>query len=345
MPETAAIPSLEELRTAFAFLDSHGFARTARIPMVAARQWKPGWEWAAWRRFRSRRANIHEVAFPHLYFQLEEPEVQRLFAALTLGRRDLELGRHQELQGLCQGQAQPSWTVLHRFGRYVLRSHPEGSGKDWVYFGDDTLFLMQRSRELLASLKGPVRCLDLCCGGGGVGLALPSFEGTLMGIDLNPTAVGLAQATAAAQGLSHYQYCCLDLMEGLRGEFELIFGNPPTLSPLLTGKDVFHATGDEDVLPNLLEKVLTALTPKGRAVFTFFSEAERGKDAQWDRLRELLTGKRGFRCYARREYPLGAGRYLRHSALELNPLGDESAQFEPLGGRGAQLPGVKARQL
>lgn len=343
-----AMPTVEELRKAFRFLDELDFPRTERLPLVAARQWKLSWEKEAWCRFKEGLANLHEVAWPGFYLSREDPMVRRLFLALTLGRTNEDLAQRPELACFYAGGAQsgvPRWTLVHRFGRYVLRSHPALSGEDWVYFGDDTLFLMNRSRELLKLLPGSGRVLDLCCGGGGVGLGLPGFEGELLGVDLNSVAIELAKRTAGAQDLTNYSYQCCDALEGLEGEFDLIFGNPPTLSPTLTGRDVFHATGSEDVLPDLMERVLVALNPKGRAVFTFFSELSDGRDLQWERLKELLKGRRGCHCYVRREYPLGGGRALRHSALELRPEGEDEQLFESLKSRGIQLPAVKKRQL
>jgi SAM-dependent methyltransferase len=315
--------------------------------LVAARQWRPTWEKQAFQRFREGLSNIHEVGLPKLYLSLVPSQTRKLFRALTLGWPDPELAGRDELQSLYEGgrEKRPLWTVVYRFERFILRSHPEGEGDDWVYFGDDTLFLMHRSRELMDRLAGPISCLDLCCGGGGVGFALPPFEGELLGVDLNKTAVDLAQSVAHAQGLENYEYRCADALDGLSGQFDLIFGNPPTLSPALTGRDVFHATGDADVLPELLEHVLQCLTSQGRALFTFFSQVEGERDQQWERLGKLLKGKRGFRCYARREYPLGSGRRLRHSALELKPQGEHDAEFEPMPFRGVQLPGVGWRRV
>ena len=178
-----------------------------------------------------------------------------------------------------------------------------------------------------------------------MGLGLPDFEGELLGIDLNSPAIELAAGTARAQGLAKYEYRCCDALEGLEGEFELIFGNPPTLSPSLTGRDVFHATGSDEVLPELLEKVLNSLKPTGRAVFTFFSQLQGGRDPQWERLKKLLKGRRGCHCYVRREYPIGGGGALRHSALELAPTGENEQIFKPLKRRGIQLPAVTSRQL
>lgn len=339
--------STQSLREAFHYLDGCGFAETARIPLVAARQWRLRWEAEAIQRFRGNLANVHEVALPGFYLALESRKTRRLYRALTLGLPDSELAGQAELQALYAGgrSHRPLWTVISRFGRFIVRSHPDREGRDWVYFGDDTLFLMRRARELMQRLTAPLKCLDLCCGGGGVGLALPEFEGELLGVDLNQTAVELAQRVAEAQELENYRYRCTDALQGLCGEFDLIVGNPPTLSPELTGREVFHATGADDVLHELLEHVLESLTDRGTALLTFFSQVEEGRDKQWERLEKFLAGRRGFRCYVRREYPLGRGRRLRHSALELHPRGEDDALFQPLRHKGIQLPGVSWRKF
>lgn len=236
---------------------------------------------------------------------------------------------------------------MARFERYIVRSHPSVEGRDQVYLGDDTLFLMEGGRELLHRLQkeieGPLCCLDLCCGGGGVGLALPDFDGELLGVDLNPVAIDLAQTVAESQGLSH-RYRCFDINEGIPGRYHLVLGNPPTLSSEFTGRDVFYATGTVDMFCQTLESVLEVLHPKGRALFTFFSSRSGTDDPSWDRVGEVLRGRRGFRCRARREYPIDAGHVLRHNALELMPAGDLTEEFVPIEPGGVQLPALAWRR-
>lgn len=349
------IPSMESLRECFCFLDAQGFDRTQRLPLVTARQWKVGWEAQALGRFRRGQPNIHEVGIPKLYWRAERPQVRRLFFALTLGRQDRELAQRSELQALYSpgaqdlGPARPSWSVVARFGRYILRSHPSLSGDDFVYFGDDTLFLMEASRALLKRIQEsssqPISCLDLCCGAGGVGLALPPFEGTVRGVDLNAQAIALAKVSASSQGLTDYHYECCDVQQGLQGDFDLVFGNPPTLSPTLTGQDVFHATGTLEAFRSLLLRVVECLSERGRALFTIFSEATPQSDKAYEELASLLKGRRGFRYRVRREYPLGGERVLRHCALELFPQKELARQeFVPLGSSGIQLPAMKWRR-
>ena len=345
------IPSADELRLAFKFLDGKKFSRTCRLPLVAARQWRIDWEREALWRFRQGLSNLQEVAWPRLYWQAESAEMRRVFEALTLGLPDKDLSSQVPLESLyreSKREGVPIWTLTSRFGRYIVRSHPQADGEDFVYLGDDTLFLMQKSRELLDVLQRSkvdfVRCLDLCCGGGGVGLALPSFEGELTGIDLNASAIAIAQAVAGAQGLDNYRYRCTDMKAALEEQYDLIFGNPPTLSPQLTGRDVFHATGSLQTFLQTLEVVAASLSPLGRAVFTFFSEVESGRDLAWQSIGELLQSRGGFRCQARREYPLGGDRVLRHSYLELGPPTPLLKEFVSVAHPGIRLPGLEWRR-
>lgn len=338
----------ESLREAFTYLARAGFHRTGRLPLVAARQWKWSWEREAWRRFRAGSPNVQEVAWPKFYWKLEDRSLQALFSALTLGRPEKGWEPPEPLRFLFPTNRRPSYSLISRYGRFVVRSHPEDEGRDFVYFGDDTLYLMQRARKLLELLGSDgveqPSCLDLCCGGGGVGLALPDFEGRLLGIDLNPHAIELARASARAQALAHYAYECADMGKGLEGRYHLVFGNPPTLSPRLTGADVFHATGTWDDFEALLEAVLDALEPRGRAVFTLFSERTEQRDPAFQALERRLKGERGFTYTVRRVFPLPGGAELCHCALELLPAGEEGSRYVPFKGPAFLLGGLSWRR-
>jgi len=346
--------SEDSLALALQYLNERGFQQTGRLPLVAARQWRWGWELEAWKRFRAGLPNIQEVGMPRLYWRAEKSERRRLFYHLTLGESDPELAGCPELQAFhatgCDGldAGCPLWTVVSRFGRYILRSHPCLEAQNFVYFGDDTLFLMDRSRQLLSQLQevldGPLSCLDLCCGSGGVGLSLPPFDGDLLGVDLNPVAIQVAHLTAKVQGLDHYRYRCCDVESGLEGEFDLIFGNPPTLSPTLTGQDVFHATGTLEAFRSLLQGVMQTLKPTGYALLTLFSEVVDGVDRARAAVEETLSGVRGFRYEVRREFRLGGNRRLRHCALELLPASSDLQEFCPLLDPGMELPALAWRR-
>jgi SAM-dependent methyltransferase len=314
-------PDAQQLREAFLALDGVGFPTTSRLPLFAARHWSLAQERRAYDRFRRRLCNIEEVAVPRWYRAGGfSPELRALFSFLTLGlpadRTELPVSCALVDAGGC-----PRWRVVARFSRYILHSMPGAPEDSVVYFGDDTLFLMQQARRLLGELEGPKRVLDLCCGGGGVGLALPAFEGELLGVDIHAPAVQLAALAAAAQKLENYGYQCADAASILRQSFDLVVGNPPTLPPELGGRATLYATGSAANLLELIELVVGALMPRGRALLTVFSIAvgrgELAEDPLRRELARMLRGRRGHAYSVRRQYPLGQGRWLRHVALEL----------------------------
>lgn len=336
---------VDDLRAAFAYLDEHNFDLTQRLPLITSRQWSLSAEREAISRFKDGLSNVEEVGVPRYYWKRESEETQKLFKTLTLGLPNSEIAAIPELRPFFEGGdgTRPVWTVIARFGRYILRSHPEESGEHLVYFGDDTLFLMERARDLLGDLKGPVQLLDLCCGGGGVGLALPTFEGNLLGVDLNPLAIEVARIVSVAQSLTTYSYQCWDMKQGLEGEYDFIFGNPPTLSPSLTGRDVFHATGTLETFQEFLGPLLNALRPSGIALLTLFSQVN-PEDEALASIQQTLAGRCGYRYAVRREFKLGSKGLLRHSVLELYPGQSNRADIELQGSPRVTLPALAWRR-
>ena len=131
----------------------------------------------------------------------------------------------------------------------------------------------------------------------------------------------------------------------MRGhQFDLIFGNPPTLSPSLTGRDVFYATGTLEAFRSLLAQVCRSLKGHGRALLTLFSEASPSHDETFECLQSELGDKRGFRYRVRREYPLSENRILRHCVLELLGQETDTYEFIPLSSKGLQLPAIQWRR-
>lgn len=343
--------SAADLAGVLAWLEQEGFGVTSRLPLFAARHWTPGLERRARERYTQGLCNLDEVAVPRWYWR-ELPELQALrFSLLSLGLPpSLHAPSNSPLAPLLDAGGKPRWRLIRRFSRYVLASRPEVRDDTLTYFGDDTLFLMGGARELMSDLpNGSVRVLDLCCGGGGVGLGLAPFEGELVGVDVNPEAVGLARLSAAAQGLWHYRYLCADAREALQGEYDLIVGNPPTLPPELGGRSTLYATGPSSLLHELLELVLDCLSARGTALLTVFSTARgRGDEAPDElrsELRRALQGRRGHRYTVRRHFPVGQGRWLRHVALQILPQSEKPAQtFRHEARGGFQLPGLGWRR-
>ena len=77
----------------------------------------------------------------------------------------------------------------------------------------------------------PGRLLDLCCGGGCIGLAAAHYQPTMMVdlVDLDPQALELAAENAAQLGLeARANIICADLFAGLGTQrYDIILSNPP----------------------------------------------------------------------------------------------------------------------
>lgn len=343
---TSPVPSA--LGSILSELDAAGYAQTSSWPLFAARCWSFDQERTAWRRFKDGLCNTQEVAVPRWYWPRKANRSLELFRTLTLGQPLDGWTAPQALREMFDATGKPQWRIIPRFGRYILASPHHESGDDYVYFGDDTLYLMARGRELLGRLSRTesLSVLDLCCGGGGVGLALPEFEGDLLGVDINPQAISLAQAAAQAQSLTNYRYHLGSVDDVLNRQYDLVIGNPPSLPPELGGLPTVYATGGSAQWIGWLEKLVNDLSPTGRALLTVFSVADGPREDSIDPLRASLSTvlKRGYSYTVRRQFPMPERRWLRHVALEIKPATDNRVeQFEIATGT-LQLPGLAWRR-
>lgn len=277
-----------------------------------------------------------------------------MFTALTLGLGGAVDGKFdpESLAGLRSGSS--TWRVTSRFSRYIVSSPLDVIDSSMVYFGDDTLFLMDTARRLLQGVANSesdrkLRVLDLCCGGGGVGLALPPFLGELHGVDINPLAVAVAQVSAAAQGLENYHYAVTDAQQAFQQSYDLVVGNPPTFPPELAVGPKLYATGTQTSFLDLLSSILERLTSHGRACLTLFAVAQGPDKGAIDPMRasikDLVGKARAYSYTVRRQFPVGDGRWLRHVALELGAAKEVAGeQFSFPAATSFQLPGLEWRR-
>ena len=101
---------------------------------------------------------------------------------------------------------------------------------DAVFFGPDTYrFVGTMGRAFPWLGSGPVRALDIGCGGGAGAMAIahafPHAE--VIGADINTRALALTVVNARLAGLDNLQACHSDLFDGLEGDFDLVVSNPP----------------------------------------------------------------------------------------------------------------------
>ena len=101
---------------------------------------------------------------------------------------------------------------------------------DSVFFGPDTYRFITAMRRGFAFVgAGPVRAVDIGCGGGAGALAIarafPHAE--VIGADINTRALELAMVNGRLNGVSNLALAHSDLFDGLQGDFDLVVSNPP----------------------------------------------------------------------------------------------------------------------
>ncbi|WP_091871225.1 N5-glutamine methyltransferase family protein [Massilia yuzhufengensis] len=112
----------------------------------------------------------------------------------------------------------------------VFHSSYPTDDDDAVFFGPDTYrFVGTMGRYFSWLGSGPVRALDIGCGGGAGALAIASKfpHAEVIGADINTRALALTMVNAQLAGLDNLSACQSDLFAGLEGNFDLIVSNPP----------------------------------------------------------------------------------------------------------------------
>ncbi|MEZ5597194.1 MAG: 50S ribosomal protein L3 N(5)-glutamine methyltransferase [Pseudomonadales bacterium] len=125
--------------------------------------------------------------------------------------------------------------------------------------------------------RAPARVLDLCCGGGCIGIAtaLTFPDSEVVMTDIDPAAVALARRNIALHGLeTRVRVLETDLYDGVEGRFDMILTNPPyvdavdlaALPPEYAHEPVLALDGGGDGL-DLMRRILAGaparLSPGG----------------------------------------------------------------------------------
>ena len=112
----------------------------------------------------------------------------------------------------------------------VFHSAYPTSDDDAVFFGPDTyrfVGTMERAFPWLGS--GPVRAIDLCCGGGAGALAIARAfpHADVMATDINTRALALTVVNTQLAGVHNLTACRSDMFNEVEGDFDLVVSNPP----------------------------------------------------------------------------------------------------------------------
>jgi release factor glutamine methyltransferase len=157
----------------------------------------------------------------------------------------------------------PNLVLLNVLGCWIFAQQQQIA--PMLYFGDDSFGLMYR---ILGHTKG--RCLDLCCGPGAQTLVLATRAPSVIGVDINPAAIALAQINILMNGLAGKAEARVgDLYSAVPDEkFDTIVANPPLL-PVPPGlKYPFVGNGGHDgfrVTARILKELPSALALDGTA--------------------------------------------------------------------------------
>lgn len=112
----------------------------------------------------------------------------------------------------------------------VFHSAYPTDDEDSVFFGPDTYrFVGTMGRAFPWLGAGPMRAVDIGCGGGAGALAIarqfPHAE--VIGADINTRALALTVVNARLAGLDNLEARHSDLFADLEGDFDLVVSNPP----------------------------------------------------------------------------------------------------------------------
>lgn len=175
-------------------------------------------------------------------------------------------------------------------GGLFLHSAYPTTAADAVFFGPDTYRFTQAIER---ALDRPVhRAVDVGCGAGpgAIVVARACRDAEVFGVDINDTALHLAQANAAFAGVQ-VQFRHSDLMSGLDGSFDLIVANPPYMADAAQRayRDGGGALG-ADLSVRIVEAALQRLAPGGTLMLYTGAAIVDGRDPFHDAVAPLLAG-------------------------------------------------------
>ena len=161
--------------------------------------------------------------------------------------------------------------------------------------------LVDRALELVG--RDGVRVADVGTGSGAIAvtLALLAPHAEVWATDISASAVSLARANAARQGVGERVHVLPgDLLEPIPGELDLVLANLPYLPATLSsderyadlaGEPAFavFATGDGlDLCRALIDSAATRLSPGGKVLLQYRAEVYEAGLAELDALRTRL---------------------------------------------------------
>ena len=180
-------------------------------------------------------------------------------------------------------------------GRLYFHSAFPTRDKDAVFFGPDTYRYVQMLHAEMAYLPPAARAVDIGCGAGPgaltVACAMPQAE--VWAVDINPQALELTAVNARLAGAGNVHVAHSDLLQGVRGQFDLIVSNPPFM--LDSGQRTYcHGGGllGEGLSLDIVEAALVRLAPGGTLLLYTCVAIIDGADRFRERVAAMLVAAR-----------------------------------------------------
>lgn len=313
--------SQEGLEALRGLLDRHDYLATASLPLFRTRRVYPLRDLAhAYGRWRGCPASLAAVSYPRL--------ASAPVSAGALALREVFLGHRPLPAGLLSASEEVLLTragllgpegamvqVAAAAGLYLMSSIPRRSPGEFVYLGDDTGMLLDRTADVSGR-----RALDMGTGCGAVALSLARRFSQVVGSDVNPTALALARSNGRLSRIA-VDFVASDVWQGIEGNFDFVAANLPALPISLTPNLAFAAAGEEDptaLTRRFFERLEEFLEPMGVCRMLTFSPV----DGQGDRLLREASERLGtmsMEYFVRDEMALASPvfRRLRHVVIRV----------------------------
>lgn len=319
--------SLDVLRT---LLDKHGYAATASLPAFRTRRVYPLRDLEhAFHVWQGRAPSLSAVAYPALA-PIPVPALllyRCFFQHLPLDREVLLDGERAILTeaGILDEELRARVQVAAARDLYLLSSIPRRSPGEFVYLGDDTGMLLDWNAEARGK-----RALDMGTGCGAVALDLSGRFESVLGVDVNETALALAESNARLNGRVA-AFARADVWEGVEGTFSWIAANLPALPIDPTPNLSFAAAGQQDptvLTRRFLEQLPARLEPGGECRMLTFAPLDGLGDRLWREAGERLE-KLSLDYRMQDEMELDSPHFsaLRHVALHVKNDGQGRRSF------------------
>ena len=201
--------------------------------------------------------------------------VRGLFCGVPVLRKELAQAIHCEAGAWWLNESTPGYVICPFHVRLVrellLFSDYIDSAVDAVMGAGETTAILYDASRPERRVK---RVLDVGCGAGTLALLLARDADEVVGVDINPRAVMLADRNAQANGIENVEFRVGDLYAPVNGEsFDLIVSQPPYYPAMAAGKrQTFLHGGDrgDEIARAVVVGISDHLTPGGRA-FIFAS--------------------------------------------------------------------------